>query len=75
MLFEGGGKLHFRTLYIVYTYYLCRYWNKDSKSLDFDGMIEDLSNAPEDSVVILHAVAHNPTGKNYSIRYFTRPVS
>ena len=39
-----------------------RYWNKDSKALDFDGMMEDLSNAPEDSVIVLHSCAHNPTG-------------
>ena len=25
-------------------------------------MIEDLKNAPAKSVIILHAVAHNPTG-------------
>ena len=25
-------------------------------------MLEDLSNAPEGSVVVLHACAHNPTG-------------
>ena len=39
-----------------------RYWNKDSKALDFDGMMEDLGNAPEDSVIVLHSCAHNPTG-------------
>ena len=25
-------------------------------------MLDDLSNAPENSVIILHACAHNPTG-------------
>ncbi|XP_047478353.1 aspartate aminotransferase, cytoplasmic-like [Penaeus chinensis] len=39
-----------------------RYWDGKTKGLDFDGMIEDLQNAPENSVVILHACAHNPTG-------------
>jgi len=39
-----------------------RYWNKDTKALNIDGMLEDLSNAPENSVIILHACAHNPTG-------------
>jgi len=39
-----------------------RYWDEAKKGLDFDGMIEDLKNAPADSVVILHACAHNPTG-------------
>ncbi|CAG2238787.1 GOT1 [Mytilus edulis] len=39
-----------------------RYWHPETKSLDFQGMLEDLNNAPEKSVVILHGVAHNPTG-------------
>ena len=53
----------FKTFFFIFIIYPCRYWHKDTKSLDFDGMIEDLSNAPEDSVIVLHAVAHNPTGK------------
>eukprot|EP00096_Caligus_rogercresseyi_P006553 TRINITY_DN2307_c0_g1_i1.p1 TRINITY_DN2307_c0_g1~~TRINITY_DN2307_c0_g1_i1.p1 ORF type:complete len:410 (-),score=125.33 TRINITY_DN2307_c0_g1_i1:433-1662(-) len=39
-----------------------RYWNQESKGFDFDGMIEDLKAAPANAVIILHAVAHNPTG-------------
>lgn len=39
-----------------------RYWDGKNRSLDFDGMLEDLIQAPEDSVVILHVCAHNPTG-------------
>lgn len=39
-----------------------RYWDAKTRSLDFDGMIEDMKNAPADSVFILHACAHNPTG-------------
>ena len=39
-----------------------RYWNAQKRSLDIDGMLEDLNAAPEDSVVILHVCAHNPTG-------------
>lgn len=39
-----------------------RYWDGEKRGLNFDGMIEDLSNAPENSVIILHACAHNPTG-------------
>lgn len=39
-----------------------RYWNKENRSLDCDGFFEDLSNAPENSVIILHGCAHNPTG-------------
>ncbi|KAK9870697.1 hypothetical protein WA026_008269 [Henosepilachna vigintioctopunctata] len=39
-----------------------RYWSQSSRRLDFKGLLEDLNNAPENSVIILHAVAHNPTG-------------
>ncbi|XP_077528977.1 aspartate aminotransferase, cytoplasmic-like [Haemaphysalis longicornis] len=39
-----------------------RYWDVTNRCLDFNGLIEDLQNAPEDSVVLLHACAHNPTG-------------
>lgn len=30
--------------------------------MDFAGWVEDLRNAPENSVIILHSCAHNPTG-------------
>ena len=30
--------------------------------LDYDGLLQDLRNAPDGSVVLLHACAHNPTG-------------
>jgi len=39
-----------------------RYWNPVTRSLDFAGLLEDLEEAPENAVIILHACAHNPTG-------------
>ncbi|XP_049278240.1 aspartate aminotransferase, cytoplasmic [Anopheles funestus] len=39
-----------------------RYWHQETRAIDFAGMLEDLGNAPEGAVVILHACAHNPTG-------------
>ncbi|KAL9010682.1 MAG: hypothetical protein Q9173_004412 [Seirophora scorigena] len=39
-----------------------RYYNKDTIGLDFDGMVADMEAAPEGSVILLHACAHNPTG-------------
>jgi len=39
-----------------------RYWDAKNRSLDIDGFLEDLNNAPQDSVIILHVCAHNPTG-------------
>ncbi|KAK9234183.1 pyridoxal phosphate-dependent transferase [Lipomyces kononenkoae] len=39
-----------------------RYYDKATISLDIDGMIQDLEAAPENSIILLHACAHNPTG-------------
>ena len=38
------------------------YWDPKTKSIDFEAMCKDISSAPENSVIILHACAHNPTG-------------
>ena len=38
------------------------YFNKETKGLDFDGMKATLGDAPDGSIVLLHACAHNPTG-------------
>ncbi|KAG9080662.1 aspartate transaminase aat1 [Ceratobasidium sp. 370] len=39
-----------------------RYFDKKTVGLDFEGLKEDLKAAPERSIVLLHACAHNPTG-------------
>ncbi|KAG8905689.1 aspartate transaminase aat1 [Tulasnella sp. 403] len=39
-----------------------RFFDKKTVGLDFQGLIEDLKNMPEKSIVLLHACAHNPTG-------------
>lgn len=39
-----------------------RYWDAQKLGFNFDGMMEDLNNAPEGAVIVLHACAHNPTG-------------
>lgn len=39
-----------------------RYFNPQNNGLDLKGMLEDLEKAPEQSVFLLHACAHNPTG-------------
>ncbi|KAJ5383497.1 Pyridoxal phosphate-dependent transferase major region subdomain 1 [Penicillium concentricum] len=38
------------------------YYNKDTIGLDFEGLIADIKAAPEGSIILLHACAHNPTG-------------
>lgn len=38
------------------------YFSKETKGLDFDGMVNALQSADNGSIVVLHACAHNPTG-------------
>lgn len=39
-----------------------KYYNDKTCGLDFEGMTNDLKNIPSQSIVLLHACAHNPTG-------------
>lgn len=39
-----------------------RYYNKDTIGLDFDGLLADVKGAPQGSIFLFHACAHNPTG-------------
>ncbi|KAL7420919.1 aspartate transaminase aat1 [Cryptotrichosporon argae] len=39
-----------------------KYFDKDTVGLDFAGMKADIEAAPEGSIILLHACAHNPTG-------------
>lgn len=39
-----------------------RYYSEDTKSLDIEGLLEDLKVAEEGSAVLLHVCGHNPTG-------------
>lgn len=38
------------------------YFSAKTKALDFEGMMSAIESAPEGSVVLFHACAHNPTG-------------
>ncbi|CCC66975.1 hypothetical protein NCAS_0A04170 [Naumovozyma castellii] len=38
------------------------YWDNETKSLDLNGFERSIEVAPEGSVFVLHACAHNPTG-------------
>ncbi|XP_050218888.1 aspartate aminotransferase, cytoplasmic [Mercurialis annua] len=44
-----------------------RYYDPATRGLDFQGLLEDLGAAPQGSVVLLHACAHNPTGVDPTI--------
>jgi len=39
-----------------------RYFDKRTNGLDFAGMVEDIKSFPKQSIILLHACAHNPTG-------------
>jgi aspartate aminotransferase len=38
------------------------YFSKETKGLDFSGMKAAIQDAPEQSIILLHPCAHNPTG-------------
>jgi len=52
-----------------------RYYDSANKCLDFSGMLEDLANLPEQSVVVLHACCHNPTGVDLSLDQFKQVIN
>lgn len=52
MVFEGAG-------FTVKTY---PYYDKSKNGVDFDSMLAKLKNLPPESVVVLQACCHNPTG-------------
>jgi len=39
-----------------------RYYDRKNKGFDLNGMLEDLDKADNESIVVLHMCAHNPTG-------------
>lgn len=39
-----------------------KYYNKETVGLDLKGMLADIKAAPNQSIILLHACAHNPTG-------------
>ena len=39
-----------------------RYYKPETRGLDQEGLLEDLSKGKAGDVVLLHACAHNPTG-------------
>ncbi len=44
-----------------------RYFDSETRGVDFDGMIEDLGQANAGDVVLLHGCCHNPTGANLNL--------
>jgi len=44
-----------------------QYYDAAKSDLDFEGMVQDVSDMPEGSAILLHACAHNPTGMDPSM--------
>merc|ERR1712039_868441 len=38
------------------------YWDPENRNLNLKGMLADIEAAPEGSIIMLHAAAHNPAG-------------
>ncbi|WP_170334567.1 aromatic amino acid transaminase [Ruegeria arenilitoris] len=44
-----------------------RYFDGETRGVDFDGMVADLKTAKAGDVVLLHGCCHNPTGANLNL--------
>ncbi|MCR9109735.1 amino acid aminotransferase [Marivita sp. XM-24bin2] len=44
-----------------------RYFDDESRGVDFDGMMEDLAQAGPGDIVLVHGCCHNPTGANLNM--------
>ncbi|MBA83591.1 amino acid aminotransferase [Thalassobius sp. S69A] len=44
-----------------------RYFDAETRGVDFDGMLADLADAKPGDVVLLHGCCHNPTGANLNM--------
>ncbi|SFK95942.1 aromatic amino acid transaminase [Shimia haliotis] len=44
-----------------------RYFDGETRGVNFDGMMEDLAGATADDVILLHGCCHNPTGANLNL--------
>ncbi|WP_120631647.1 amino acid aminotransferase [Ruegeria sp. EL01] len=52
-----------------------RYFDSETRGVDFDGMITDLKTAKAGDVVLLHGCCHNPTGANLNLVQWQEVVS
>lgn len=44
-----------------------RYFDSETRGVDFDGMLTDLSGVKPGDVILLHGCCHNPTGANLTL--------
>jgi aspartate aminotransferase len=51
-----------------------RYFNSETRGVDFAGMMEDLAEARSGDVILLHGCCHNPTGANLNLAQWQEVV-
>ncbi|PIL18331.1 aromatic amino acid aminotransferase [Puniceibacterium antarcticum] len=52
-----------------------RYFDDETRGVDFDGMLEDIAQAKKGDVVLLHGCCHNPTGANLNLTQWKEVVA
>ena len=52
-----------------------RYYDAQTRSLDFEGMLADLTAAEPGTVVVLHACCHNPTGYDITAKPWSQVIA
>lgn len=51
-----------------------RYFDSETRGIDFDGMTQDLAGARAGDIVLLHGCCHNPTGANLNLTQWQQVV-
>ncbi len=52
-----------------------RYFDGETRGVDFDGMMSDLADAKAGDVILLHGCCHNPTGANLNLTQWVEVVA
>ncbi len=52
-----------------------RYFDSETRGIDFAGLIEDLGTVPAGDVVLIHGCCHNPTGANLTAEQLTEVIA
>ncbi len=52
-----------------------RYFDDETRGVDFDGMIADLKTAHAGDVILLHGCCHNPTGANLTAQQWDEVIA
>jgi aromatic-amino-acid transaminase len=52
-----------------------RYFDAETRGIDFDGLIQDLGQIKSGDVVLLHGCCHNPTGANLTLPQWAQLIT